>query len=184
MNIEAKAPAEREASETALVDLTLLPEAPRFNLRVAGEHRHSASAAFGVDLPGRVGQQAIAGARSALCLGPDEWVLYTAEHDSEALRHDFRAIAAEAPHSLTDISDRELTIELAGARAAELLTVGCPRNIFTMAPETGIRTVFDSAQVVLLRDAEDRWRLEVWRSFLPHVWGLLSIANRELSSGF
>ena len=41
----------------------------------------------------------------------------------------------------------------------------------------------DSAQVVLTREAEDRFRLEVWRSFAPHVRALLTTATAELAAG-
>ena len=48
---------------------------------------------------------------------------------------------------------------------------------------SGARTVFDTAQVVVTREAEDRFHLTVWRSFLPHVRALLDIAQRELAAG-
>ena len=47
----------------------------------------------------------------------------------------------------------------------------------------GTRTVFDTAQVVLTREADDRFHLTVWRSFAPHVRALLDIAARELAAG-
>ena len=48
---------------------------------------------------------------------------------------------------------------------------------------TGARTVFDTAQVVLTREADDRFTLTVWRSFAPHVRALLALAERELAAG-
>ena len=47
----------------------------------------------------------------------------------------------------------------------------------------GARTVFDAAQVVLVRESEDRFDLTVWRSFAPHVRELLETARRELAVG-
>ena len=87
------------------------------------------------------------------------------------------------PHSLTVISDREFTIAITGPRAQEFLTVACPLDLSRMAPGTAKRTLFDSAQVVLIRDAEDAFRIEVWRSFFPHVSELLVIAQREFACG-
>ena len=49
---------------------------------------------------------------------------------------------------------------------------------------SGTRTVFDTAQVVLTREAGDQFHLTVWRSFAPHVRALLEIAARELAAGF
>ena len=94
------------------------------------------------------------------------------------------AIRAEAPHSLVDISDREIAIAVEGARAEELLTAGCPIDLRRLASGDAKRTIFDTAQIVLLRDAPDRFRIEVWRSFAPHVEDLLHTVNAELASGF
>jgi sarcosine oxidase subunit gamma len=66
----------------------------------------------------------------------------------------------------------------------ELLSVACPLDLRRMAPGSAKRTLFDTAQIVLLRDAPERFRIEVWRSFFPHVHELLQIANAELASGF
>ena len=53
--------------------ITELPPATRISLRLAD--RDAATAALGLDLPSRIGTRAMAGERSALCLGPDEWVI-------------------------------------------------------------------------------------------------------------
>jgi len=52
------------------VTITELPPATRISLRLAD--REAAAGALGLDLPSRIGTRAIAGERSALCLGPDE----------------------------------------------------------------------------------------------------------------
>lgn len=166
------------------VRLAVLPEAARFGLRVGAADLGAVSAVFGVALPGRIGDSATTGARSALCLGPDEWLLYVAEEDAAALQEAFAAIDAAAPHSLVDISDRECAIAISGDCAAELLSTGCPRDVEAMLPGTGVRTIFDTAQVVLFRDAETVYRMECGRSYFPHVWALLNAANQEFGSGF
>ncbi|WP_282610925.1 sarcosine oxidase subunit gamma [Pelagibius sp. Alg239-R121] len=171
------------AAHSGPVELTILPEATRFNLRIDPAGLAAASTAFGVDLPERIGGWAESATRSAICLGPDEWVLLAEETDRQAIEASFAGIYSDVPHSLTDISDREIAIEITGDRAAELLTVACPRNLDAIAPGSGVRTLFDSAQVVLYRDTSDKFRIEVWRSFFPHVWELLIIANKELASG-
>ncbi len=81
------------------------------------------------------------------------------------------------------ISDREITIGITGPAAADLLSVGCPLDLSRMAVGSAKRTVFDYAQVMLIRDGDDAFRLEVWRSFFPHVHGLLEIATREFAAG-
>ncbi|MCA8930240.1 MAG: sarcosine oxidase subunit gamma [Alphaproteobacteria bacterium] len=169
------------------VRLALLPETARYSLRVRPAERAAASRAFGSDLPVRIGARIDAdgptGARAALCLGPDEWVLHTAAEDALTLQRAFAAIEAEAPHSLVDISDRECAIALSGDGAADLLATGCPRDVEAIPVGGGTRTVFDTVPVVLFRDGETDYRIEVWRSHGPHVWQWLNRANRELGAG-
>ncbi len=165
------------------VALTVRPEAARFNLRIDPAHLAAAGDAFGVALPPAIGGGAEDGTRRALCLGPDEWVLTAAESDRGGVAAAFAGLYAGLPHSLVDISDREIAVTLEGPQAATLLSVGCPVDVGSFAVGTGARTVFDGVQVVLYRDAPDRFTLEVWRSFLPHVLDLLRTGNRELAAG-
>lgn len=166
------------------VTLSVLPPVVRLNLRIAPADLRSASHAFGVELPTRVGQGAHKGNRSAWCMGPDEWLLHAPEDQQGAIVDAFAAIRDSAAHSLVVISDREIAYGLTGPRATELLTTGCPIDLRKIAVGNAKRTVFDSAQVVLIRDGENDWRLEVWRSFAPHVEALLTTAHRELASGY
>lgn len=164
--------------------VALLPSPARFSLRIAPADLGRASAAFGVTIPERIGQGAHAGDRAAYCLGPDEWLLHAPEDAQGDIVAAFDNLRAETPVSLTVISDREVTLGITGPAAAELLSVGCPIDLRRLAPGCAKRTLFDSAQVVLIRDAEDAFRMEVWRSFLPHVQGLLDIALTEFASGY
>jgi sarcosine oxidase, subunit gamma len=165
------------------VSLSLLPESPRYSLRIGPADIAAASDALGLKLPNRPGQRAAAGSRSALCLGPDEWVLYTDEADAPTVEAAFAAIYPATPHSLISISDRERTITLSGPQAAELLSTSCPRDLSAIASGTGTRTVFDTVQIILLRDSETDFHIDVGRSYLPHVWALLERANQELAAG-
>ncbi|MFN3937423.1 MAG: sarcosine oxidase subunit gamma [Gemmobacter sp.] len=150
--------------------------APRFSLRLRPEGVAEARAALGVDLPGMVGRLATAGGRRALCLGPDEWMLDCPEGDRPAL-------PATLPHALVDISDREISWRIRGARATELLSIGIARDLAALVPGRGCRTAFGTVQAVLVRDAEDAFTLSVWRSFAPHVAEMLAIGQRELACG-
>lgn len=158
-----------------------LSPALRLSLRVKPAHRPALSQALGLELPTRVGARARAGATEALCLGPDEWLL-TAPEGTD-LAAPARAVYAAAPHSLVDISDREVTLRLSGPAVLDLLATCCPRNVAAMAPATAARTLFDSATVILWRDGPTDFRMDVWRSFLPHVRALLAQAQQELGAG-
>lgn len=165
------------------VSVAVMPSVARLNLRIASADLAAASAAFGLPLPGKIGQGAVKNGRAAWCLGPDEWLLHAPEAEQASIVADFAKVRAMAPHSLTVISDREFTIAITGPGAQELLSVACPLDLSRMAPGTAKRTLFDSAQVVLIRDADDAFRIEVWRSFFPHVSELLDIALREFACG-
>ena len=167
-------------TRTATGPVTVRDLAPvaRFSLRMA--EGGAAGRALGLDLSGRIGTRAEAGGREALRLGPDEWVVTAPEGDADAMADAMAAIYAEAPHAFVDVSDRELTIAVEGPAAVDLLAIGCPRDLDRIAPGQGRRTIFDTVSVVLWRDAADRFRLDVWRSFHPHVRDLLAVGNAEL----
>ncbi len=134
-----------------------------------------------LDLPRAVGSRSAKGGWTALCLGPDEWLLEAPETGRGALLASLAGIAV--PHSAVEVSDREITYCLEGPAVLDLLATGCPRDLARMPVGSGARTVFDTVQVVLTREAEDRFHLTVWRSFAPHVRALLDIAVRELAAG-
>lgn len=153
----------------------------RVSLRTADPA--AAGAALDLDLPTRVGTRAAAGTRTALCLGPDEWLLEAPEAEAAGLAASLAALAARLPLSAVDISDREITFALAGPAVLDILATGCPRDLAKLAVGSGARTLFDTVQVVLTREAEDRFHLRVSRSFAPHLRALLDIAARELAAG-
>jgi len=163
------------APAAAGVTIAELPPTTRISLRLADP------AAAGLGLPTTVGARSTEGNRSALCLGPDEWLLEAPEAERDALLATLAGVAA--PHSAVEVSDREITYALEGPAVLDLLATGCPRDLARMPVGAGARTVFDTAQVVLTREADDRFHLTVWRSFAPHVRSLLDIAARELAAG-
>jgi sarcosine oxidase subunit gamma len=139
------------------------------------------AAAPGLALPATVGASSAADGRTVLCLGPDEWLVEAPETDRDALLATLADVAG--PLSAVEVSDREITLALQGSAVLDLLATGCPRDLARMPIGGGARTVFDTAQVVLTREAEDRFHLTVWRSFAPHVRALLDIAARERAAG-
>lgn len=154
----------------------------RLSLRAGGADLAAVGVALGVTLPERIGQRAAAGSVEVLALGPDEWVILVPESQVAGLIAACHAIQADHPHSLVDISGREVTVLIEGPRAAELLTLGCPRDIDGIGVGEGRRTLFDGATVVLWRDADDRFRMDIWNSFAGHLGHLLDTGARELAA--
>jgi sarcosine oxidase subunit gamma len=172
-----------DARDDGPVTLTVDDSSARFSLRIAPADLAAASRAFGLALPTRIGDRATAGGRQALCLGPDEWVLHAPRSEREAIAAAFFDLSDGVPHSLVDVSDRERTIRLTGPKAADIIAIGCPIDLGRLAPGRGTRTVFDGVTVVLRRDGAEDFTLDAWRSFAPHVWEMLTLANRELAAG-
>jgi sarcosine oxidase subunit gamma len=172
-------------SGTAPAPVTVrdLPPDARFSLRVGPAERAAIAGKIGVALPEKVGARAVSGARSALCLGPDEWLLAGDEAEAAQLAASLADLAARVPMSAVEVSDREITLALEGPAVLDLLATGCPLDLARMPVGNGTRTVFDTAQVVLTREAGDRFHLTVWRSYAPHVRALLDLAARELAAG-
>jgi sarcosine oxidase subunit gamma len=167
--------------ETSAAAISLAPSVTRFSLRARGD-LSPLNAALGLTLPDRIGQRSAAGDLEALRLGPDEWVLLSRPEDAETLTAACASIYANLPHSLVDISAREMTFVIEGDRAPELLTIGCPRDIATIPEGEARRTVFDGATVVLWRDAPTRFRMDCWNSFAPHLCELLETGAREIAA--
>jgi sarcosine oxidase subunit gamma len=120
---------------------------------------------------------ATAGGRSALWLGPDEWLLLIAEADAAALE----TALAGLPHALVDIGHRQSALIVAGPRAADLLNAGCPLDFDPDAFPLGMctRSVLGKTEIVLWRTGAQAFRVEAGRSFLPYVWRFLEEAARE-----
>jgi sarcosine oxidase subunit gamma len=155
----------------------------RFNLRIAVEYAGEAGEAFSCELPRSIGGMTNSAGKRALCLGPDEWLLMAPAGDEDEITRAFGLLYAQVPHSLVDIGHRETGIEVEGPAAASALAAACPLDLASMPAGTATRTIFDKAQIVLIKRTEASYRMEVWRSFAPHVWRLLEAVSHEIALG-
>ena len=161
------------------LQVTVVADCARFSLRVGDAGRGAAGQALGCALPARIGGLDQREGRSALCVGPDEWFLLAPLAEASAIEDRFRSV--QIPHSLVDVSHREVGIDVSGPAAALALSSACALDPDAIAPGAGTRTIFDKAPIVLIKYAADRYRIEVWQSFASHVWGLLVEAGREIA---
>ncbi|MCX2725258.1 sarcosine oxidase subunit gamma [Roseibium salinum] len=168
-------------ASSSAVTVTLLAPVARLSLRAREAELPALSTALGIELPTRVGARAASGTTEVLCLGPDEWQILAAEADAPGLIAACAGVYDQAPHSLTEITDREISVQIEGPKAADLLTLGCPRDIDRLSEGEGRRTLLDGSTVVLWRDGADRFRVDIWRSFAPHVLSLLETGCAELA---
>jgi sarcosine oxidase subunit gamma len=139
--------------------------------------RGRAVAGFGLALPMAPRGVAEAGARVALWLGPDEWLLLAPPDEAPAI-----AASLAGADSLVEVSDAFVALRVEGPRAARLLSAGCPIDLHPdmFPPGTATRTLMGRAGVTLWRLGPEAWHLEVARSFAAYVRGFLAEAARGL----
>jgi sarcosine oxidase subunit gamma len=181
MNMRVSSPASGVLAESKAARVSIVAAQGRLSLRARGDLA-PLNAALGLTLPDRIGTRASAGETEAVCLGPDEWTILTPVGEIDRLIAACAGVYAGHPHSLADISGRELTLSIEGPQAAELLTLGCARDIDTIPVGQARRTIFDGVTVVLWRDAPDRFRMDIWNSFAPHLGHLLETGCKELAA--
>ncbi|MBY5555398.1 sarcosine oxidase subunit gamma family protein [Rhizobium leguminosarum] len=162
---------------SAAVRLTTAPTASRVALRAPAESLAALSSALGLALPDAPKTSGRAGARSALWIGPDEWLVI------DEAGADLMATLSGAGtlHSATDVSHRNVAIIVSGPGAEATLSAGCPQDLSRSSFPIGAasRTIFGKAEIVLFRTEEDTFRVECWRSFSDYVFGLLNEAAED-----
>ncbi len=167
----------------AALHLTDLPPCTRLILRGRAAAIEAATAPLGFALPIQPCRAVTVRDRSALWLGPDEWLVLAAPSDpvAEALAQKLQP----HPHSLVDVSHRHTAIELTGAAAADVLNAGCPLDLDITAFPVGMctRTVLAKSEMILWRVAGEKFRLEITRSFAPYVRRFLLEAARDYPAG-
>ncbi len=163
--------------------LTDLPARTRLILRGRAAAIEAAAAPLGFALPMQACRAVTVGERSALWLGPDEWLILAAASDpvGAAMAQALRGHA----HALVDVSHRQCAIELSGGAVADVLNAGCPLDLDATAFPVGMctRTVLARSEIVLWRVGAEVFRLEVVRSFVAYVRGFLLEAARDYPAG-
>jgi sarcosine oxidase, subunit gamma len=158
--------------------LQTLAPAARFILQGGPAARAAAGAAFGVSLSEDPCRANKSENRAALWLGPDEHLLLGPAGDLPILAAGLEAALTGIAHSLVDVSQRQIVLQLRGPRAGAILSSGCPLDLDPGEFPQGMctRTLFGKADIVLWRTGADEFRLEVWRSFSDYVRGCLQEA--------
>ncbi len=161
--------------------LRTLAPASRFILQGGLTARAAAGTVFGVTLsedPCRANSKEN---RAALWLGPDEQLLLGPAADNAILAAGFARALTGIPHSLVNVSQRQIALELRGPHATAILNCGCPLDLDAAEFPAGMctRTLFGKADIVLWRTGAAEFRLEVWRSFSDYVLGCLHEAARD-----
>lgn len=162
------------------VKLAVLPPAERISLRAPEASITALSKALGVTLPRKPKTSAAKAGRTVLWLGPDEWLVID-EAGKDPLADCAKVTAL---HSAVGISHRNVAISVIGPAAAAAVNSGCPQDLSLEAFPVGAasRTILGKVEIVLLRTAEDAFRVECWRSFSDYVFTFLSEAAGDAAA--
>ena len=175
--------APRSAPLAQAGDGRLRPLGPlaRFSLRLPEAAVPAAGAALGIGLTMPINRAGAEGERSALRLGPDEWLILAPEAGADSVPLALNDAISDGVFSLVDIGHRQTGILLEGLDAAAIINALCPLDLDAGAFPIGMatRTVFGKAEIVLWRTGAERFHIEVWRSFAPYVWAVLTEIGRE-----
>ncbi|HRE21861.1 MAG TPA: sarcosine oxidase subunit gamma family protein [Rhabdaerophilum sp.] len=174
--------------DTGTTILTGAPPLARFVLRADTATAAMAGGAYGLDMPAAInrgtskGERGRPGARVALQLGPDEFWLIVPEVEGVEVRTALEAALAGRPHSLVDVSHRQVGFVLSGPEAMTLLASGCPLDFDLRAFPIGMatRSVFHKIEFMVWRMAVDVFRIEVARSFAPYFEAMIAEARHDL----
>jgi sarcosine oxidase subunit gamma len=175
--------ARQPPSIAASAPLRMLPPATRHILRAAPAVLATAGEALGVSLSMPPCRASMHAGRVALWLGPDERLLLAPEGEAPDTAGRLQHALGDQPYSLVDVSHRQIALEVTGPHAASVLAGGCPLDLEGDFP-VGMctRTVLAKAEIVLWRPADERFHLEVWRSFAAYVSGVIAEAARGLAA--
>ena len=180
MLVETKPYSNRKVVISGRLEIQAADDAARFILRIAPAKLKLAEKALGAKIPAKIGDLIRTDDIAVACLGPDEWYIWADESKGTGITEAFTKLYETEPHSLTEVSHRETGIEISGPRAEWLLNAASPLELSQMQAPGAARTIFDHAQIILLKWDTDHYRIEVWNSFSDHVWTLLELASNEV----
>ncbi len=134
------------------------------------------AAAIGAPLPVEPNTTAISadGARHAVWLGPDEWLVVGEPGTGPGLETAIRTALADAHGSVVDVSANRTTLSVSGPRARDLLAFGCSLDLDPRAfgPGGCAQTLLARANVILVPvgpEDEPAIRVLVRPSFAPYL---------------
>jgi sarcosine oxidase, subunit gamma len=172
--------AAKPQSSAAPVSIRPLQAEARWSLRLPERDVTGRATFAGFQLDQPINRFTATDGRTAIRLGPDEWLLLAPEADAEMVAVELTSALKGHHHALVDISHRNVALGIIGPAAANVLNAGCALDLDTrrFPAGTATRTLLGKAEIVLLRKA-DGFRVECWRSFATYVSAFLSEAARE-----
>lgn len=151
--------------EAAGVSLRLAPPMTRYSLRARDVT--AIETLLGSPVPAQIGHCV----GDVACLGPDEWLWRSATNKL--------APAVDTSVAIVDVSERSVCLIVEGPNATTVLKSGCPLDLDRFAVGRATRTIYETVEIIVWRESDERWQVEVWRSFAPWLWQALSAAMSD-----
>jgi sarcosine oxidase, subunit gamma len=145
------------------VTISLAPPMARYSMRA--RQGQALETLLGVKVPKKIG----ATDGGIACLGPDEWLMRAPVGTTVPM-------GAGLAVAVTDVSERSVCLIVEGPKAAQIIMSGCPQDLDKFPVGKASRTVYETVETILIREAEDRFHIEIWRSFAPWFWTALTQA--------
>jgi sarcosine oxidase, subunit gamma len=164
------------------VAIRLLAPRARFSLRVDPLllSRAKGSTGFALDLP--INRCQAVGRRTAMRLGPDEWLLCGPQSQAAQIAGEVEAALAGLHHALVDVGHARVALSVSGPRAANAINGGCALDLARLAflAGTATRTLLGKAEIILAKwDETLAFEIECSRSFAVYVRDFLHDAARQ-----
>lgn len=171
-----------EGRQAAGAGVLITPADPAFRLSLRAPQKSvpALTKALGIALPQKPKKSNTKGSRSALWLGPDEWLIIDSGRSNPA-----EALAkTRVLHSSVDVSHRNTAVVVNGVGSLNVLSAGCPQDLRPNNFPVGAcsRTIYGKAEVVIWRTGKDAFRIECWRSFSTYVFDFLEDAARDANA--
>lgn len=163
------------------IHVAVAPERARFNVRVKKAELAAVKKDSGLTLPSKVGGASDKDNVLSICLGPDEWFVSAPLSKAKALAKTMDKISKAHMMSAVDISHRNVALLLSGPGALTALRAGIASDVDEAAFPVGsaMRTMFESAPVLIYRLGPSEFHIECWRSFAPYMRDFLAIVAKD-----
>ena len=177
---QARPPHEYRRYANSGVSIETASPAARVSLRASAKEAAKLTKPLGLKLPITPLTTTSSQSRSALWLGPDEWLVI--DQVPTSITALMKNLAIEKC-SHVDVSHRDTAITVSGKGAENTLNAGCPRDLSLDAFPVGCcsRTIFGKIEIVLWRQDNETFHIEVWRSFSDYLWTYLLDAAKDVN---
>ena len=139
-------------------------------------------AAVGGKLPSIPNTTTFAGTSILTWVGPDEWLVFTADGAEQKMLSALREALSGVHSSVVDVSDYYTVLRVTGDRARDVMAKGCPLDLHPSKFQTGscAGSLYNKATIRLIQmDDTPTYDVMVRWSYAEYLWKHLVKAAEE-----